>query len=484
MNIFIVQLGIVLIQAVVIHVFLKLVKRKRYDKPIIRAVICAGGAMMLHLVAASTLNSYINLNDPTAVARAASLVVLYACAFPLIRYIMRPGLIFTSITCVVLVATTFGIRIGLTSYQGESAVVAEILNHTDPSLEQISLADNTNLVEAVATVKEGVDAYNALKEDKALAGDLRRGIALFKERKEWMDGLSVEEKASYRTELSQFLKEQGLAEDPSSLAAIRSTNPTNLTQVASLFEHLDKMEAGSVAERSQNIANSLTQMTGNLKDIDMSRTDVSNLQKVSELLAADNTDGAMAEIRRQIKKSGGKNKLAGTMMAALIQTKSGVPTDMLTSDKQDKRGFDFGGLLPFLKDETVVVADTPPELEVQTSLTDAVVEEELLVVSEETHVPITAQLGIVHVPSKEDTLPEWISTVHSLRVNGYVSLGDETVILLDNGTMYHNGDIWQTEHRGHQYRFSIDKVLKNKVHLTGIDRTSITSAQTTDIAQL
>lgn len=89
------------------------------------------------------------------------------------------------------------------------------------------------------------------------------------------------------------------------------------------------------------------------------------------------------------------------------------------------------------------------------------------------HIPISAALGIVHVPSEETTLGDWINTVQLLSISGYASLGNETAILLEDGTIYHNGDIWQLKNNGYEYRFAIDEVTRGRVHLTGIDRVEL-----------
>lgn len=340
-----IQIGFVLVQAAAIHLFVKIIKRRHYDKHIIRAFICAGAALMLHHFACNWILSFFNISEPTLLVHAVSMAILYACAFPLIRYVMQPGLLLTPITCIVLVFTSFGLQVGRQKFPGTETVSNDETNPAESSwIELPKKENNTNAMELVSTVQNGMNAFNALKADKALKSDFKRGVELFKERKEWMDSLTPEEKAAYHAEMRQFLAEQGLAEDPSSLANIRSANPTNQAAMASLFEHIGNMEGGTASARSQNVSESLRTMTASLQGIEVSEADLANMQKVSELLAANDREGAMAEARRQLKESNGKNQLAGTMMAALMQTKSSIPAKM-----KDKKTFGFNNLLSFGK---------------------------------------------------------------------------------------------------------------------------------------
>jgi len=88
---------------------------------------------------------------------------------------------------------------------------------------------------------------------------------------------------------------------------------------------------------------------------------------------------------------------------------------------------------------------------------------------------ITTPLGEVLVPNEKSVMHQWIAASHNLQVKGYVSFGDEVVILCPDGTMLRKGEDWNVTNAGYRYRFRIEKILKDRVSIRANGRESIES---------
>ena len=74
------------------------------------------------------------------------------------------------------------------------------------------------------------------------------------------------------------------------------------------------------------------------------------------------------------------------------------------------------------------------------------------------------------VPNDEAEMYEWVAATYNLRIKGYVSLGDEVVILREDGSMLRRMDAWSVEKGNYIYCFSIEHILKGRVTLRAAGR--------------
>lgn len=148
---------------------------------------------------------------------------------------------------------------------------------------------------------------------------------------------------------------------------------------------------------------------------------------------------------------------------------------------QDFGGEDGGNLLDtdtqgdfasshFKRKGTPVESERETDLDVLTLQSEDVVDELEVIAEEEPFIPIKINFGVVLLPKDEPDSYAWIIATQKLRMQGYVSLGDEVVILREDGAMLRRKDLWTVDAGDYTYSFIVEEILENRVSLRAAGR--------------
>jgi hypothetical protein len=435
--------------------FLLLVARSRFESNFFRTVFV--------VVTLVTARLYLLQADWTSTAFDG--VILFVLSAVLLVAVLKTDLIVTIITPFVLVALLLGMEQAAFTISKklnpDGVTFSEFSGRAQSAIERNrDTADHkTSEVDLRDISRRGLDALATLttkREMDAMKKDFSHGVNLFAERKEWMDSLTPDEKKAYREEMSAFLAEQGLAEDRYSLKAIREANPTNLIVLASLFDDLQDDEKEE-AERIRSIPESLSIIASNLRSVELNDADLEALQAYGELFAREEIDEAVAKARNDLEESGGKNELAAMALAAMVQSKSGLPLDQLVAGRD----------AALFNTETANSLSGRSTQSMDTGkVRDGAVEMELKPADQsKPYVEISCPLGTVRIASDSPDMDDWIVASQALEIRGYASLGSEVALLRQDGTVCVKGDGLPLDYAGLTYHFRVMSVERNRVVL-------------------
>lgn len=300
------------------------------------------------------------------------------------------------------------------------------------------------LSKILADAAETIKFLTSGSQRDVLSKDFASAVALYKDRKAYMDNMSPEELAAYRRAMSEFLAEQGLKENRYSLSNLKNAKPDDLKNLATFMKEMnreyqlsDQMpESTSVhAEAIPPSAESLAQMAQSLSQVDLSNEDLAKLSSLFNNLGID-ADSMMAN------------------MAAVNDELAGI------------------------RDLTKRMATDLRQLSEQKALSEsrAVLAEERELASPyykaEDLSPILTDQSLVLIPEKARERALWEQAANSLNIEAWFAskdhLGDATIYI--QGTAVRSGDVWEQRHNGQIYRFTFRGVEKQVVTLVALER--------------
>ncbi len=479
-----IHLGAFLLKSIGLYMMLKLIARDKFETNFFRTVFLVGSIVIV----TAYLEKYGWASNIVGV-----MAILFVLAFILHPLLLKTQLLVSCISSLVLVGLSLGLDHVAIAFSDkvvpEGPTFAEYMGLAQEAIEENKSKEGLKSTDVglVDIMRKGLDSLATLTEEEqmeAMKTDFNRGMVLFAERKAWMDSLTPEEKRMYKEEMAAFLAEQGIATHHYSLAAIKEVNPTNLVALAGLFSELQDDDIEEEV-RIRSIPESLTILAANFSGTELGEQELGLLQQFAELFARDEIEEAMAKAQMELEEAEGNNKLAGAVLAALVQAESGLPADQLFSGEEGAsllnadalknlavKHWKSKGLDPTVqwKDGSGVDTGKAEVCEVQVLEIEP---EPEAVPQPDPFIRITTPLGIAIVPSDPLLVSEWIAAAHMLQMKGFVSLGNELVILRNDGEMLRNGDLWSVEHVGQAFSFRIDTIAKGKVVLTGEYRESV-----------
>lgn len=459
-----IHLAAFLLECGLAYLLLLLASRHRFEKNFFRTVIVVAGLAVARLYLAKA---------DWAAAPLAELGALCGMAMLLSLALLRTGPAGTLVAAVALAALSIGMPRLASRCSAmvlpEGPRFAEYLGLAESALERSKARQGSAAAPSVdlrGVARRGLDALASLtdrQERESMRGDFAHGVELFAERKAWMDSLSPQEKRAYREEMAAFLAEQGLAEDRYSLAAIRQVDPTNLVALASLFEGLRQDETER-EEPMRSIPESLATIAANLGGFTLGEEEMASLRRFTELFAEDEVKAAMDQARAELEATGGEDRVAGMVLAAIIQAQSGLPADQFL-------GADGGAL--FDPDAVRALAAKYRAYPGRAAETSAMVGEEVEAAVPDRPDPfiqVSSPLGVAYIPADDPDMAGWVSAVGQLEIKGYAVLGREIAILRNNGTVCIQGEELAVDHAGSRYRFQAESILRGRVVLRAVGR--------------
>ncbi len=489
-----IHLGAFLLVCMGLYMFLKLVARDKFETNFFRTIV---------VVAAFVVGKvYLTNNTEWAQNIVVQIAVLGGVVLLLTLQFLKTGPLVGLLASMLLVAMGIGAERGAVAFSAkvapEGPTFAEYMGVAQQAIEKNKALEDLKPtdVDVVDVVRKGLDALATLTaEDEmdAMTSDFNHGMSLFAERKAWTDSLTPEEKLAYREEMAAFLAEQGIAEDRYSLAAMKDVNPTNLVALADLFSELGD-ENVAEEERVRSISESIAQITANLGGFNLTDENKAMLREFAEMVGKDDMKQAVEKARQDLEAVKGDDEFLATALAAMMQTRSDLPMDQMLGESEGEGFMSLDSLKAMAsnhwkkegKDPAAewmsfgppVVVEIVEVVEVvDDAAAPSAVERKYVPPPPDPFIKITTHLGVVLVPNDDAEMHEWIAAAQSLEIKGYVSLGNEVVILRPDGVMMRKGEIWELARSGYTYHFAIDRIMKNRVSLKADGRAPTATIQ-------
>ena len=384
----------------------------------------------------------------------------------------------------------------------------------------------------LADAAEAIKFFTSDEQQEQLSKDFASGIALYKARKEYMDNMSPEELAAYRKAMSEFLAEQGLAENRYSLSNLKNAKPEDLENLANFMKDMNEVygftddlpdREGLDPEDLPSSAESLAVMAQSLSKIDMSSGEMAKLNSLFSDLGID-TDTVLAgmaqarddlaeirdisskmagEFKRLIPEGmeapslpgGGETDLTGENVilsggyrikkipkaptfsgSVFIEERSddtapSIVTDEVTYYLPESASAIPGGDVS----ETGFLAQSYETLEPM-DLPVPVIEENYF--EREILAPISTEQSVFLIPSEEEEKARWTEIAEQITIDAWFASAEEggksTIII--EGIGLKDGDILEEDFGGETYRFRFEGIQDNLVTLQALERVAADDA--------
>ncbi|MGB0416842.1 MAG: hypothetical protein ACPGKS_08340 [Coraliomargarita sp.] len=407
------------------------------------------------------------------------LAIIYAATFTgtvfLVFWRFATPLLDSSIAAVLMVAISYGHGIGMPMLSErvlpEGKTFAEFMNlANDKTQEQKQIVEdlkNSGALEALAAANKGKEApslreaFGAIadlteeKEFNMLKNEFATGMEVIAERIAIMEAMSPEERESYKAEMAAFMAEQGLSNNPYNLKALKTVKSQDVQDMAAFMESMQgtmgmaAMGDGAPDSDAPSLSSSLMRIAQNIKQTELTERDKKALSTFSSLIRKASMDEAIEKAKAEVQASKGKDPIASTMLAALLETKAEMP---ISDFIEQELG---GGTAVAASDHSGEASGDLAALEVEPAV-------ELLAI------PITR--GVVRIPDTEESWERYLAAATAVPIQGFVlARGDDEVSKVVLGTKaVAKRSKWRMEHEGRTYIFQVDDVSTGMAYLTAM----------------
>ncbi len=300
----------------------------------------------------------------------------------------------------------------------------------------------------------------------AISFDSEHARLLLKERGEWLQGLSDEERNTYKKAFARFLIEQKIS-GTTHLNAIKGLDPSKIAVVAEQFDRLRPDDDSKLkAEAFNEIA---TDVVFSLGGFGISEDDQFLLANCLILYTVGKTDDAFKLAGKKISSSAAED-FSMLLLLILEQAESDIPVDLLLAAADAGEYLQPAKISEWAAGPKKQVAVVEKKVEAKPAEKPVVKKPEPPKDPDAGFTKISTSMGTVKVPSDPEVMDAWVAAVYSIKMSGFVSLGNEVAVLLQNGEMYRKGDDWRVTFKDHVYHFDIESVTKSTVHLKAAHR--------------
>lgn|GEM_PF-2315117 len=534
------HLGSVAVLGVVVLLSAKLLSRGFVDAKLFTGLIIA----TLLVIVRVTLLNYVGQALPTVGGQLLEIIViigLYLSAFILVYKLILIPVLGTALSAAVIVFA----QLSLANYTPKISL--KIMPEGQRFAEYAGLANDQTkklmadakayrstsggIQQILADAMEAIKFFTSETEQGQLSKDFASGIALYKERKAYMDNMTPEELASYRIAMGAFLEEQGLKENRYSLSNLKNAKPEDLENLADFMKDMNKVygltdelpEDGGASlpkDAPPPSMESLAAMAQSLSKVDMSGTDMAKLSGLFTELGI-NADAVMAGMAQAREDLAGIRDVTQNMVSDF---KALVPDELLNFPEVPGRDSLFAGSSQISDDEVIVsggyrikkIAEGPAYSsslfsgDLEEGATPAMVNDEvayfmpssgMMIPNEgeeldfdlnqpapetmpeeavETNYfeaeelsPITTEQSVVLIPSDLEEKALWRDVSTSIRIDAWFSASDEasksTIFIA--GAALQDGDILEHKQDNQVYRFEFRGIEENLITLVALERT-------------
>ncbi len=367
----------------------------------------------------------------------------------------------------------------------------------------------------LADAVEAIKFFTSDSEQDQLSQDFASGIALYKARKEYMDNMTPEELASYRKAMSEFLAEQGLAENRYSLSNLKDAKPEDLQNLAMFMKEMNQVygftedlprDGSSNYEASPPSAESLAQMAQSLSKVQLRGADMAKLGSLFKDLGID-ADSVMADMAQAHDELADIRDVTGRMVGEFKQLAPGErPALPVRDDRVQSDDVIVSGDYRIKKIQQATENDTPllgngsvratepemvndqvsyfmpravmviPEDGMEDSVTEPEPEPEVELEANyfesEALSPMTTEQSVVMIPNDASEATLWRAVSTTIKIDAWFAASGESgySTIFIEGNAFKEGDILERIHEGQTYRFVFKGIEQGLITLLALER--------------
>ncbi|HEY5654119.1 MAG TPA: hypothetical protein VIR63_07120 [Pontiella sp.] len=296
---------------------------------------------------------------------------------------------------------------------------------------------------------------------ETMKADFNYSVHIFDIEKERLRNLSFVEKITYCEEIAAALVTHAIVDGEYALNAVKSASPKQVIALLSLFN--------KTTATDEALPESIIHIAAYLGGFTLDEQNSNILKAIVRLSEKGLKKEAIAYALLKVEQSKGENALAGALILSMLQAETDLPFGHLILDEESDYFVNEDNVRVMAKQYYERVKKT------QKTLTQEKIEEDVIADKEaapkrDPFIQVSTDLGIITVPNEEDVMHEWIAAAQSLKVKGFVSLGEEIVILNEQNEMLKRGQVWDVKSGEYTYHFRIDKIIHGKVSLSSDGR--------------
>lgn len=461
-----------LILAKFLVIAMKIISKGDANSKLVNGILVVIGMMILKASFELRIDTWVPDQSATV-----QLALIYAITFAgtlfLVFWRFATPILDASLASILMVAISYGHGIGMPMLSErvlpEGKTFAEFVNLANDKIQEqkqvIEDLKNSGALEALAAANKGKEApsikeaFSAIadltseKEFGMIRNEFATGMEVIAERMAIMEAMSPEERESYKADMAAFMAEQGLSNNPYNLKALKSVKSQDVQDMAAFMESMQGtmgmagMGAGDEGSDKElpGLSSSLMRIAQNIKQTELTDRDKEALSVFSSLIRKASMDEAIQKAKADVKESKGKDPIASTMLAALLETKAEMPiSDFIEQELGGGTATAQSGQAATTGDESELAE---PEVEL---------------------LPIPIKRGVVRIPDSEESWDRYLAAANALQIKGFVlSRGEKEIhkVVLGSEAVAENSK-WRMEHNGRNYIFRVDEVSTGMAYLS------------------
>ena len=279
---------------------------------------------------------------------------------------------------------------------------------------------------------------------EAVKKEFASGVKLYADRKAEWDAMTPEEREANRKAMAEFMAEQGLAADRYSLSALKRAS---MDDVKNLVAFMKEMKAENAAAQGSSPApaehvrpplESMQILLRNIRGMKFTDEDHEAMATLSKIFFEKGIDSAIANARAELAAEKINPEWAGTLLAAMMETKSGVPVALMVGDESTQA-------LP-----EPAPAATEPRVAGQPVVR---------------MIALPIKFGYVRVPKGTRDIDEISAAAETIPVTGFLSGGARVRVALGK-TSLGLGEIYRVSRGAKTYAFKVEEVTDGQVYVS------------------
>jgi len=314
--------------------------------------------------------------------------------------------------------------------------------------------------------------FTSDQEKENLSRDFAAGIEVYKERKALMDSMSDEELDEYRKAMSQFLEEQGLAENRYSLSNLKNVQPEDLANLGSFMKELNG-EFGIEEEFDESIpdsAESIRNISLNLQSSKLSGRDKEIFNRLIELVGSDDLEEGLAKARAEIVELKKELPAGDRLFSNALKFEISKPNFIKRSKGEERIE---------IIDETIKsqkkLSDAAEIIDLKLeNLTINKSADEPVVLDQDRSKYTNEKVGVwvLQLPPTISNIEEWEKVAEAIPYRAWFEGKGAhlvTKLILDD-IVLSAGDSWQFKYKEKVYVFQFDKVTMEGIFIAAVKR--------------
>jgi hypothetical protein len=284
------------------------------------------------------------------------------------------------------------------------------------------------------------------EEFEALKKNFRGGVKFWAERKAEWDAMTPEEREANRRAMAEFMAEQGLSSDRHSLAAIKNASVDDVQNLVAFMKDMQASTPAVAASQPRPPAESLQILLRNIRGMEFSAEDHEAMATFSKIFFEKGMDAAIAEARTELVTEKIDPEWAGTFLAAMLETKTGLPVTIILNEPEAVAA--AAGIAGAASVDGQMAPQPPPPPVVRM-------------------VTLPTKFGYVRVPRGTKNIEEITAAAERIPVTGVLVGGERVRVAMGNRSLA-LGEIYRVNHGAKVFSFRMEEVVGNLIYVAGV----------------